>query len=233
MYLTIKHIHTMSLQIGDSVIVNDGVKESDESDVDISGWQGRIVKILDDTDDDEIPMIQVEWDSFTLKQMPEGFIAESVAMGLQWKVMDLFQYNVQKTEPRDEAEEVRRVQAEIEQNQQLYLLGDAGVRISTILHGLSVDITDESLERWLEYFRMTVRLPLPVIIEERGEDDRVKIDAIARITEFNSAEDFYGIITTLIYNTKKLHFPLQYLKTLNSNSPYSQLIEDYKVWQGL
>ena len=37
----------MRLQIGDSVSVKDGVKESAESDVDVSRWQGRVVHVLD------------------------------------------------------------------------------------------------------------------------------------------------------------------------------------------
>lgn len=220
----------MNLQIGDSVIVNDGVKESDESDVDISQWQGRIVKILDDIDDDDLPMIQVEWDSLTLKQVPNGFIAQSVVEGLHWKIMDLFQCDVQKTEPRDEAEDVRRVQAEIMQSKGLYLLGDAGERIAVILNGISPEVSSESVERWLEYFRATVRLPLPVIIEKTEGDDRVKIGGIARIIGFESAEVIFGVITTLVYNTKKIDFPLYNLKTLVSENPYSQLIEDYKAW---
>lgn len=217
----------MSLQIGDSVIVNDGVKESDKSDVDISRWHGRVVKILDEVDDDEIPMVQVEWDSFTLKQMPKDYIAESEEEGIDWKSMELPQSNVKKTQPRDTIGVVRVVQDKI---YDMYVLGDAAERVASIVDDDSLGVTIDALERWLEQCLCIITVPQTVIIEDNDGDQRLPIGAMANIIAFAMADDLYGIIATIVYKTKKFEIPLYNLKSLFTDTPSAQLIEDYKVW---
>jgi hypothetical protein len=54
----------LNLEVGDSVKVKEGVDDPD-SNVDISGWQGRILGIGEDENGQ--PWILVAWDSHTLK----------------------------------------------------------------------------------------------------------------------------------------------------------------------
>lgn len=219
----------MNLQIGDSVIVNDGVKESDEHDFVVGGWQGRIKQIVDDTDIDN-PLLEIEWDSITLQQMPEVFVRDSYYERVPWQTMRLRQSLLAKTEPRDEEEDVSRVRNEDKIKFFMELAGESGPRIAEILTDNCIFDPHEAAQRWLSYFKNNVRLPLPVVVEDPDYRKIFKSGAIARIASFDVADSDQGIWLTLVYNTKKLDFQLYNLKMLSADSPYAQLLEDYKVW---
>lgn len=219
----------MNLQIGDSVIVKDGVKESDEHDFVVGGWQGRIKQIVDDTDIDN-PLLEIEWDSITLQQMPDVFVRDSYFEKVPWQTMRLRQSLLAKTEPRDEEGDVSRVQNEGKIKFFMELAGESGPRIAEILTDNCIFDPHEAAQRWLSYFKNNVRLPLPVVVEDPDYRKIFKSGAIARIASFDVADSDQGIWLTLVYNTKKLDFQLYNLKTLSADSPYAQLLEDYKVW---
>ena len=61
----------IKFNVGDSVVVKEGTLDPDYGN-DISGWQGRIYGIDDSNYDD--PLISIEWDSVTLKNMPRSVI---------------------------------------------------------------------------------------------------------------------------------------------------------------
>jgi len=88
--------------IGDSVIVKKGVIDPDYSD-DIGGWQGRIYEIDDNASK---PLVSIEWDSLTLKNMPHQLIEKSEKDGLQWTEMLLYVDEIELTQPRDKQEEI-------------------------------------------------------------------------------------------------------------------------------
>lgn len=219
----------MNLQIGDSVIVNDGVKESDEHDFVVGGWQGRIKQIVDDTDIDN-PLLEIEWDSITLQQMPEVFVRDSYYERVPWQTMRLRQSLLAKTEPRDEEGDVSRVRNEDKIKFFMELAGESGPRIAEILTDNCIFDPHEAAQRWLSYFKNNVRLPLPVVVEDPDYRKIFKSGAIARIASFDVADSDQGIWLTLVYNTKKIDFQLYNLKTLSADSPYAQVLEDYKVW---
>jgi uncharacterized protein YodC (DUF2158 family) len=66
----------MLFNVGDSVKVKEGIMCPDDDSVCIGGWQGRI----SDTGDDGI--VEIFWDSVTLRQMPDEYIRQSEAEGL-------------------------------------------------------------------------------------------------------------------------------------------------------
>ena len=50
-------------QLGDSVVVKQGIKEPDFEEFEIGGWQGRITEINTKSDKNNV-LITIEWDSF-------------------------------------------------------------------------------------------------------------------------------------------------------------------------
>lgn len=103
-------IDTMDFKIGDSVKVKDGVKEPDNEEFEMGGWQGRVIEVEHEIDDEGNTMITIEWDSLTLKQLPEKYIQESEVEGLDWQLMYLFESDLDKAVPRDKKEDVERMQ---------------------------------------------------------------------------------------------------------------------------
>ena len=91
-----------SFKLGDSVRVKNGVKHS-KIDVDLSGWQGRIVNI-------EGKYVQVEYDTITMNAFTNDILSEFASIQeypifiyLKTKILEL-------AEERDKNEEVETVQ---------------------------------------------------------------------------------------------------------------------------
>ncbi len=82
-----------SFTIGDSVIVKAGVKDPDSGN-DIGGWQGRVLSVDGES-------VLLEWDSSTLKVMPDAMIDWCEEEGLDWSQMGLGADEVEPVEPRD------------------------------------------------------------------------------------------------------------------------------------
>ena len=98
---------------GDPVRVKPGTACPDASELDFSGWQGR-VSDLSWVDDDSDPTIGFAWDSISLRAMPTWFIEDSELNGLDWARMYLSTDQVEPAEPRDTEQDVERARREIE-----------------------------------------------------------------------------------------------------------------------
>ena len=70
----------MKYKIGQTVKVNNGVLCPDDSEFNLSGWTGRIIEL----DEDDEPTVGLEFDSITLKKIPEKFVKKSEQEGLDW-----------------------------------------------------------------------------------------------------------------------------------------------------
>ena len=105
-----------SMRSGDSVIVKSGILDPN-LDVDIGGWQGRVVEVEED-------MVSIEWDSVTLNQMPGSVIERCEEQGLNWQLMRLHTREVQVTAPRDALQDVAKAQRELEDQSTWLALGE-------------------------------------------------------------------------------------------------------------
>ncbi len=175
--------------IGDFVVVKEGVPDPD-FDNEIGGWQGRIYKIDDNIADE--PLISIEWDSITLKNMPSSVIETSEKDTLDCFTMDLYSSELEPAKSRDKEEDVEEA---IEMISEKYNLEDFEVfddddegegyddegddeidmdkaieRIQAIL-GVAdeeaMGIDDENLEKYFQYLKKNVKFPCIVT----GADD--------------------------------------------------------------
>jgi len=89
----------MSLEIGDSVKVREGVMCPDMEDLCIEGWQGKVSEVGGDKYGNAL--IGIRWDSITLKNLPDDFIEQSEEEGLDCTRMYLWQEDVKPVECRD------------------------------------------------------------------------------------------------------------------------------------
>ena len=90
---------SISLEIGDSVKVREGMMCPDLEDLCIEGWQGKVSEVGEDTDGKIL--IGIRWDSITLKNLPDYFIEQSEEEGLDCTRMYLWQEDVKPAECRD------------------------------------------------------------------------------------------------------------------------------------
>ncbi|MEZ4888136.1 MAG: hypothetical protein R3E32_25635 [Chitinophagales bacterium] len=91
-----------SFKVGDSVKVKNGVKHP-KIDVDLSGWQGRVVNV----DGKEI---QVEFDTITLNSLTNHILAEYASLEEYPILVYLQSKKLEITEERDKYEDIEAVQ---------------------------------------------------------------------------------------------------------------------------
>ena len=75
-----------SLNLGDSVKVKPHVLDPDTEAFSLEGWQGRIIDIR--PQEDGTTIVDIEWDSLTLREMPQQSIEaceeEVGAISVEW-----------------------------------------------------------------------------------------------------------------------------------------------------
>ena len=89
----------ISLEIGDSVKVVEGMMCPDMEDLCIDTWQGKVSEVGEDKDGNSL--ICIRWDSITLKNLPDHFIEQSEEEGLDCTRMYLWPEDVKPAECRD------------------------------------------------------------------------------------------------------------------------------------
>ena len=87
---------SISLGIGDSVKVKEGLMCPDLEGLCIGGWQGKVSEVGEDKDGNAL--IGIRWDSTTLKNLPDYFIEQSDEEGLDCTRMYLWQEDVKPVE---------------------------------------------------------------------------------------------------------------------------------------
>lgn len=217
---------TTNLKIGDSVVVKNGINCPDMESISIAGWHGRISEILDE--DDEI-LIDIDWDSITLKSMPEHFIEECEGDSLDWDSMVLGINEVEPTKSRDKEKDVESAIDELAKLHAWDSFDEECPSISKVLKGIDPDDTDACMKAWEKHFKEVLTFPFDAEVTDDGEaplrsGNRVQVNSIATIN------DLYGVMTNVIFNGKKYAYPLCDLEALDENSSNYQNVEDYVVW---
>jgi len=220
----------MSVRIGDSVVVKDGIKEPDTESFGIGGWQGRVTEVNSESDQDTI--ITVEWDSLTLEQMPSEFIEQSEIDGLDWKSMYLAESDLIKTVARDKEKSVKKIQNRISKKYYWASLGEEGIRISKILEGANPKDEMECLQRWVDHLDHELMFPIPAIVSDSENDWLIRTGDEVLIKSLPHIVDMYGIIATIKCNGKKFEFPLCDLEVKDKGTANYKLVEDYRIWFG-
>ncbi|MCK9424379.1 MAG: hypothetical protein M0Q38_17480 [Bacteroidales bacterium] len=162
------------MKIGDSVKVKDGIKDPDSEDIEISGWQGRVVEIDKEPDHDGNIFVTIEWDSLTLEQIPAKFFQQSLIDGLDWKTMDLYESELNKTSPRDKKDDVNMTQDLLPEKYYWFSIGEEGGRISNVLAGLNPKDEMKCFQAWDKYLEQELSFPIQAIVSESADNWIIK-----------------------------------------------------------
>jgi hypothetical protein len=122
----------MKLKTGQSVKVKKGILCPDDPEFDLSGWQGRVIDIGEDENGETI--IDIAWDSITLKEMSEEYIVKFEDDGLDWASMYLFPSDVEQVKERDSKKDTDKIRNELENRFGFIGMGEEGkTRCSSFL----------------------------------------------------------------------------------------------------
>ena len=211
-------------KIGDSVVVKQNVQDPD-SDFCIGGWQGRISDI-----ETEKNLICIEWDSYTLKQMPNKFIEQSECDGLDWRRIFLETHEVEISQPRDKEEDVKYTVDYLNKKYFWLRFGEAGKRIDELLNRKNGDDELSAYKAWEQYLTETLIFPFKAKIAEPQEKGPFQSGDQVKVTELELVDDLYGIIMQVYSGRRKYAFPLCELDVIDQLSTNHQPVEDYKLW---
>jgi hypothetical protein len=156
---------TFPFKVGESVSVKPGVQDPDFGD-DMSDWQGRVVEI--DESSAEPPLVTVQWDSLTLRNIPRSCIERAEKEGLDWSEMNLYATELEKAASRDSLEDVAAAIWEIASHVGWLHLDDEGERIQQVLDGIDPQDEDACLEAWFRHLEKTLTFPFEAELAEFG-----------------------------------------------------------------
>ena len=227
------------LRLGDSVIVKPNVEELDLN-INIGGWQGRVAEI-----EEEDGLIGIDWDSLTLKQIPDKTIVYCEVEGLDWARVYLAPEEVEQTTARDSVDDVVKAIEDIESKHDFTWTDEdpeeseeIDRRIQAVLDNAEDESEEAAFEVWQEYLEDELEFPFEAEIfecQEEGplqEGDQVTVVGIYEDDdeEYDDIEDIYGILVLLRHGREKYEFPLCDLEVLDKSSSNYQPVKDYAIW---
>lgn len=216
------------LKIDDSVKVKSGILCPDLEGLCIGGWQGRISEITDA--DDGSALVCIEWDSITLKNMPDYYIDQITEEGLDYSAMHLEPDEVELTKSRDKKKDVAQMLESIFKAHRWEWFGEEGKRIHKVLSDVNEADEMEALVAWGKYFEKTLRFPFDAIITGDSGSKKLKPGDKVSVKRISFVEDFYGIIVELRLRHNKYDHPLCDMEVINRKSSNYQPVKDYCTW---
>ena len=216
----------MKYKIGQTVKVKNGVLCPDDSEFNLSGWTGRIIELVED----EEPTVCIEFDSVTLKNMPEKYVKKSEQEDLDWSKIYLYETEVEPTKSRDTEQDAKNVRNEIKKRFEWIGIGSEGELIQSVINSAESFKEWDALNAWKKYLEKNLQFPFETLIHEyqgRGplnEGDKLKVFRIELV------DDHYGIIVACRKERKRYDFPLVDLKVTEEKSINADIIEAYRTW---
>lgn len=214
----------LNFEVGDCVKVREGVGDPD-SDVDISGWQGRVLEIAEDESGQTL--IFVAWDSYTLKEMPRSYLEQSEMEGLDWQRFLLLIEDIEQAQSRDTQRDVDEVTDEFNSRIGWYSLGEDGKRIQRVLSG--VEDEWEAFKVWERYLAENLRFPFEAVVSEYQDEGALQRGDRIRVQEISLLDDLYGVIVSGKWGRRSIDYPLCDLDVVGEGVN-EQIVSDYALW---
>lgn len=220
----LKQAPPSTIAIGAAVVVMAGVKEV-ETGVDMSGWQGRIIDV-----DNESNLLTIEWDSITLRALPPTYIEQSEENGYGWDQYFLLPTDVTLTTARDTATDVAAARAELERLYAWVALGPEGKAIQAVLKDVDPADTMAAINTWEKHLQAVLHFPFKAVIAEFQEHGRLQAGDQVQVRKLAESNERYGLLVEIQSQHGITLFPLCDLEVANPNSPNHKHVQNYAVW---
>ncbi|MBF0344065.1 MAG: hypothetical protein HQL06_07525 [Nitrospirae bacterium] len=246
------------LKVNDCVRVKKGIIDPDFPDTKIEGWLGRITEIVKEAQDEgdkDDQLLDIMWDSFTLRAMSDDFIDRCEEAGLDCLSMYLRLSDVEKAKTRDTLYDVQEAQDEIRQYLDKPVVGmmdEQYKRIQEILNNEDITVNKDNLVTYLDYIEENIALPCQLTGREPFQWEIAYLDGTGKKKDYDklrktrpSHTDTFKLIhidgeverdegvfvkVERVSDSKKFSLPLFYLKITDDKSTNYQLIDDYSTW---
>ncbi|MDU9049814.1 MAG: calcium-binding protein [Candidatus Electrothrix sp. Rat3] len=214
----------MNFQLNDSVVVKAGVKDPDTG-MDLGGWQGRIAEIEEDN------LLCINWDSLTLKNIPDSYITTCEEEGFGWNQYYTYATDVEKTEPRDTEDDVDEMIGIIEDKHAWDHLGKEGVAISEVLQDIPSDDEEAALAAWDKHLRQVLTFPFEAEIKDFQERGPLRTGDILTVENIDPyVDDVRGIFVNVKKKQSRYEFPLADIEAVDTKGSNFQPLRNYAIW---
>lgn len=214
----------MNVKVGDSVIVKPNTIDPDLG-IDLGGWQGRISQVSETEN-----LVCIDWDSITLKAIPDAAIAKSEEEGLEWSQIYLYATEVERSAPRDTQEEVDRILYRIQVKHAWDYLGEEGRYIRQVMADIDPDDEWAVFSAWESNLRKVLSFPFEAKVTEFQERGRLQVDDKVIVQEIADVDDLYGVLVAIEHKREAHVFPLCDLEAIHTKSPNYEYVRAYAVW---
>ncbi len=214
----------MNIKMGDSVIVKPSVQDPDLG-ISIGSWQGRISEVLEDG-----KLVCIDWDSLSLRDIPDLMIAKCEEDGLAWSQMYLQTTEVELATSRDTEEDVAQTMSQIQAQHAWDHLGEEGRRIQQILAHVDPDDELAILEAWDAHLRKVLCFPFESEVTEFQERGQLRDGDQVIVQRITDIDDLYGILVEIRHKRDIHVFPLCDLETKDPKSSNHGHVQSYVVW---
>jgi len=174
----------MTLSIGNSVKVKEGIMCPDDDSVCIGGWQGRVFEIEEGDN-----VVGIRWDSITLKQLPLEYIKRSEEERLGWTEMYLSVNEIKPTSPRDSETTADDVAEEMESKFQWLGMDEEGERIFKLIAD-----ADDEVEAWNSHLAKLLVFPFEAKVSEHQDHSPLDDGDKVQVHGITEADEHYGIL---------------------------------------
>jgi hypothetical protein len=172
---------------GDCVRIKQGVNDPDYPEIDLSGWQGRIVSYEGKEADGEL--YTLAWDSISLKALDEDVILDAIEEEIDYTLISLYAHDLEKAEARDTEKDVELAIAELDEEFFWSDLGEQGARIREVLNTAKSKSEADMLKAWEKHLKSKLKFPVQVIyvgestgpFKEGAKFQLLGIDSISEI----------------------------------------------------
>jgi hypothetical protein len=214
----------MTWKMGDMVRVKDGFID-EETDHDMSGWQGRIKEFYPDAG-----TALIEFDSLTIKAMPPTYIRRCEEEGYSWNEYGFELEWLEAARPRDSQHDVAAMINDRSGEFRYAHLGEEGRAMDDILGDVDPDDEVEAFQVWAEHLSNHLTFPFAAAVSEFQERGPLQAGDQVKVHGIETVDDFYGVIVQVRRSRKVSYFPLCDLKVLDPSSPNHDLVQLYAVW---
>jgi hypothetical protein len=210
-------------KVRDCIKVKAGIKDPD-FDVEIGGWQGYVISI-------EGALVDIGWDSITLRDIPGDLIDRCEEDGLGWTEMRLSSDELELAVARDTPEAVKQTQNQIHKAHAWTWLGPEGRQIQQVLKDTDPENEMEQFEAWQAHLTKRLTFPLEAVVSEFQEHGPLQSGDPVKVTGLNDlVEELYGLIADVRVGHRKYALPLCDLEAADEQSPAHDLLQEYAVW---
>jgi len=214
----------MNIKMGDSVIVKSSVQDPN-FDISLGSWQGRISEVLEDG-----KLVCIDWDSLTLRDIPDLMIAKCEEDGLAWSQMYLQTTEVELATSRDTEKDVAQIMSQIQAQHAWDHLGEEGRRIQQILAHVDPDDELAILEAWDAHLRKVLCFPFESEVTEDQERGRLRDGDQVIVQGITDIDDLYGVLVEIRHKRNVHVFPLCDLEAKDTKSSNHGHVQAYVVW---